>query len=166
MLIASLSSRLHEFLLPVAEMFRRLPMPSLVVQWGHPLMMGIVILVMGSVVGLTGWRGRVLADPQVTQKSLTDHRTIALWMSIFIALGYTGGLLSLVMQGELLLSSPHFWTGSAVLILLLLNGLISLTGFGGNRAALRTTHAYLGSLILCLLFTHALLGLKLGLSLT
>lgn len=166
MLIASVGSRLSEFLLPAAEIFRRLSMPTPVVQWGHPLMMGIVVMVMGSVAGLTGWRGRVLTDPQVTQKNLTDHRTIALWMSIFIALGYTGGLLSLVMQGESILSSPHFWTGSAVLILLLLNGVISLTGFGGNRAALRTTHAYLGSLILCLLFTHALLGLKLGLSLS
>ncbi len=166
MLIASLGSRLSEVLLPVAEMFRSWQMPAPVVQWGHPLMMGIVVMVMGSVAGLTGWRGRVLSDPQVTQKSLTDHRHIALWMSMFIALGYTGGLLSLVMQGESILSSPHFWTGSAVLILLLVNGLISLTGFGGNRAALRTTHAYLGSLILCLLFTHALLGLKLGLSLS
>jgi thiosulfate reductase cytochrome b subunit len=52
-----------------------------------------------------------------------------------------------------------------VLLLLAANSALSLSGFGGNRETWRTAHAYLGSLILCLLFTHALLGLKLGLSL-
>jgi hypothetical protein len=68
------------------------------------------------------------------------------------------------MQKEPLLESPHFWTGSLVLTLLVINGAISLTGFGSNKAALRTSHAYLGSAILVLLFVHAALGLKLGLS--
>jgi hypothetical protein len=68
------------------------------------------------------------------------------------------------MQHEAVLESPHFWTGSIVLILLAANGIISFTGFGGNRALLRTVHAYLGSTALCLLFLHAVLGLKLGLA--
>ncbi|WP_293110819.1 DUF4079 domain-containing protein, partial [Moorena sp. SIO3I6] len=64
----------------------------------------------------------------------SDHRKIAPWMFIFIAGGYTGGVLSLVMQYQPILESPHFWTGSIVLILLAANGVIALTGFGGNKA--------------------------------
>jgi hypothetical protein len=51
-----------------------------------------------------------------------------------------------------------------VLGLLGINGIISLTGFGGNKVALRTVHAYLGSTALCLMFLHAVFGLKLGLA--
>lgn len=155
-----------EFLEPVAAAFRGLNTPAPIVHWGHPLMMGIVVIAMGSFVGLTGWRGRLMAaaDPELAQKSLLDHRKLAPWMTLFIALGYTGGLLSLVMQGQPIFESPHFWTGSAVLVLLGLNGSLSLSGFGGNKAALRTAHAYLGGTALALMFGHALLGLKLGLS--
>ena len=85
-------------------------------------------------------------------------------MFLFIAAGYTGGVLSLVMQNQPILESPHFWTGSIVLLLLLSNGVIVLTGFGSNKITLRTVHAYLGSTVLCLLFLHAVLGLKLGLA--
>ncbi|MEN9203528.1 MAG: DUF4079 domain-containing protein [Thermostichus sp. DG_1_6_bins_120] len=165
------SDGLTAALQPVAQIFAGLHLPQPIVQWGHPLMMGIVVGVMGSFVGLTGWRGRALrlaAEGSLTesaQKHLLDHRKLAPWMATFLALGYTGGLLSLVMQGKPLLSSPHFWTGSLVLLLLGVNGALSLTGFAGNRSALRATHAYVGSLILCLLFAHAALGIKLGLSL-
>lgn len=169
------SDRLTAALQPVAQVFAGLDLPQPIVQWGHPLMMGIVVVVMGSFVGLTGWRGRALRlaaeaagdseGSQSAQKHLFDHRKLAPWMATFLALGYTGGILSLVMQGEPLLSSPHFWTGSLVLLLLGVNGALSITGFGGNRAALRTTHAYVGSLILCVLVAHAAFGIKLGLSL-
>ncbi|MGQ9836460.1 MAG: DUF4079 domain-containing protein [Cyanobacteriota bacterium] len=171
------SDQLTAALQPVAQIFVGLDLPQPIVQWGHPLMMGIVVVVMGSFVGLSGWRGRVLrlaaeaaggsegSLRESAQKQLFDHRKLAPWMATFLALGYTGGLLSLVMQGEPLLSSPHFWTGSLVLLLLGVNGALSLTGFAGNRAALRTTHAYVGSLILCVLLVHAALGIKLGLSL-
>ncbi len=173
--VSAWSDWLTAALQPVAQIFTQLNLPQPIVQWGHPLMMGIVILFMGSFVGLTGWRGRALrlaaeaagegSLPEPAQKSLSDHRKLAPWMATFLALGYTGGLLSLVMQGEPLLRSPHFWTGSLVLLLLAVNGALSLTGFGGNRAALRTAHAYVGSLILCVLALHAALGVKLGLSL-
>jgi hypothetical protein len=85
-------------------------------------------------------------------------------MFFFMAAGYTGGVLSLVMQHQSVLESPHFWTGSSVLILLAVNGVISLIGFGNNKVVWRSVHAYVGSTALCLLFLHAVLGLKLGLA--
>lgn len=155
---------LEPILEPIAAWFRGLGIPEPITHWGHPLMMAIVVFVMGSFVGLAGWRGRVVTDPDTAIKSRSDHRKLAPFMTLFLALGYTGGVLSLVMQNKPILESPHFWTGSIVLGLLGLNGVISLTKFGGNKPALRTAHAYLGSIALCVLFLHAVLGLKLGLA--
>lgn len=149
---------------PIAVWFRSLGIPEPIVHWGHPLMMAIVVFVMGSFIGIAGWRGRTSEDKAIASKSLGDHRTLVPWMFLFMAAGYTGGVLSLVMQNQPILESPHFWTGSIVLLLLLVNGTIALTGFGSNKATLRTVHAYLGSMALCLLFLHAVLGLKLGLA--
>ncbi len=157
-------ANISQLLEPIANQFRSLGIPEPIVHWGHPLMMAIVIFVMGSFIGLAGWRGRVIADSAMAMKSRADHRKLAPWMFLFVALGYIGGVLSLVMQHEAVLESPHFWTGSIVLILLAANSIISFTGFGGNRALLRSVHAYLGSTALCLLFLHAVLGLKLGLA--
>lgn len=157
-------SNVRELLEPIAAWFRGFGMPEPIVHWGHPLMMAIVVFVMGSFVGLAGWRGRALTDPQESAKNRSDHRKIAPFMFLFIALGYTGGVLSLVMQQKPIFESPHFWTGSVVILLLTINSVIALTGFGKNKSVLRTTHAYLGSAALCLLFLHALLGLKLGLA--
>ncbi len=155
---------LLQLLEPIAAFFRSLGVPEPIVHWGHPLMMAIVVFVMGSFVGLTGWRGRLVSDPALANQSRTDHRKLAPWMFLFIALGYTGGVLSLVMQRQPIMESPHFWIGSTVLLLLTTNALISLTGFGGNQTALRTLHAYLGSGVLFLLCLHAVFGLKLGLA--
>lgn len=157
-------SNVNELLEPIANQFRRMGIPEPIVHWGHPLMMAIVVFVMGSFVGLAGWRGRIVDDKATASKSLASHRTLAPWMFAFMAAGYTGGVLSLVMQHQPIMKSPHFWTGSIVLLLLLINGAIALSGFGGNKATLRTVHAYLGSTALCILFMHAVLGLKLGLS--
>lgn len=68
------------------------------------------------------------------------------------------------MQHHAVLESSHFRTGSNVLILLTANDVIPLTGFGGNESALPTVHTYIGNMALCLLFLHAILGLKLGLA--
>lgn len=155
---------IREFLEPIADIFRNIGVPEPIVHWGHPLMMAIVVFAMGSFVGLTGWRRRVVTDKAAAIESGSNHRKMAPAMFLFMALGYTGGVLSLVMQEEQIFSSPHFWTGSVVLLLLAINGFISLTKFGGDRAALRTTHAYLGSIALCIMFVHAVLGLKLGLA--
>jgi fucose 4-O-acetylase-like acetyltransferase len=156
---------LTEVLEPIAAEFRSLGIPEPIVHWGHPLMMAIVVFVMGSFVGLAGWQGRVIQDKDVALKSRSDHRKLAPWMFLFMALGYTGGVLSLVMQHQPILESPHFYTGSVVLLLLLINSVISLSGFGGNKAVLRTVHAYVGSTALCILLVHAALGLKLGMTL-
>ncbi|EHC11714.1 DUF4079 domain-containing protein [Fischerella thermalis] len=156
---------LTEILEPIAAWFRSLGVPEPIVHWGHPAMMGIVIFVMGSFVGFSGWRGRLAEDKEVASKSRSDHRKLAPWMFLFMALGYTGGVLSLVMQHQPIFQSPHFWTGSILLLLLGINGAISLSKFGGNNPGLRALHAYLGSSALCLMLVHALLGLHLGISL-
>jgi hypothetical protein len=159
------SETLSELLEPIAAQFRNLGTPQPIVQWGHPAMMAIVLFVMGSYVGYAGWRGRLAQDKDVAIKNRTDHRKLAPLMTLFIILGYTGGVLSLVMQHQPILESPHFWTGSLLIGLLVINGLISLSGFGGDKPALRMTHAYLGSLALLLMVVHAAFGLRLGLSL-
>jgi fucose 4-O-acetylase-like acetyltransferase len=156
-------SGLRDLLEPIAAWFRDLGTPEPIVHWGHPLMMAIVVLVMGSFVGLAGWRGRVVMDEAAAVKSRSDHRKLAPLMFAFIAAGYTGGVLSLVMQNQPIFESPHFWTGSAAVLLLGLNGAIAATGFA-QKSSLRTLHAYLGSAALCLLFVHAVFGLKLGLA--
>ncbi|MCU0523897.1 MAG: DUF4079 domain-containing protein [Elainella sp. Prado103] len=158
-----ISTSLSALLEPIAAWFRGMNLPEPIVHWGHPLMMGIVVFVMGSVVGLTGWRGRQLGGAEAA-KSWADHQKIAPLMFLFIALGYTGGVLSLVMQQQPILQSPHFWSGTVALGLLAINGVLAASQFGKNKAQLRTAHAYLGSVALCLLFLHAILGLKLGLS--
>lgn len=109
-------------------------------------------------------RGRVDEDKDDAIKSRSDHRKLAPLMFLFIALGYTGGVWSLVMQHQSILESPHFWTGSTVLLLLSFNAAVAFSGFGNNKAILRTVHAFVGSTALGLLFLHAVLGLNLGLS--
>lgn len=153
---------LTELLEPIAAFFRSLNLPEPITHWGHPAMMGIVIFVMGTFVGITGWKGRLASDQAVALENKGNHRKLAPWMFTFMALGYTGGILSLVMQRQPILESPHFVTGTVVLGLLAMNGLISLTGFGGGKQKLKTAHAILGSIALATMVIHALLGLKLG----
>ncbi|NJK54371.1 MAG: DUF4079 domain-containing protein [Leptolyngbyaceae cyanobacterium SU_3_3] len=154
---------LRAFLEPIAAWFRSLGVPGPIVHWGHPAMMGIVIFVLGSYVAWSGWQGRLAADKEVAAKNRTDHSKAAPLMTLFLTLGYTGGVLSLVMQQKPILESPHFWTANGVLLLLFLNGAIAFTQFGG-KANLRMLHAYLGSAAIGLMVLHAALGLKLGLS--
>ncbi len=162
--LPQLQESLRNYLEPLAAYFRSLNLPEVVTHWGHPLMMGIVVVVMGSYVGLSGWQGRLGSDPGQAEKSRADHKKLAPFMFLFIVMGYSGGLLSLVMANHPILESPHFWTGSAAIGILGLNGVISLSKFGGGQAWLRSAHAYIGSAALCLLFVHGILGLKLGLS--
>ncbi|MBW4509058.1 MAG: DUF4079 domain-containing protein [Scytonematopsis contorta HA4267-MV1] len=159
-----MADSLTQTLEPIAAWFRTLGLPEPIIHWGHPAMMGIVIFVLGSYVGYAGWQGRLAQDKEVAMKNRSDHRKLAPWMFIFMALGYTGGVLSLVMQHKPILESPHFWTGSTLLLFLLINASISFSGFFGNKIGFRAFHAYLGSVALALMVVHAALGLKLGLS--
>jgi len=151
---------------PIADWFNSLGTPEPIIHWGHPLMMAIVAFVMGSAVALAGWRGRTLAttNTEVAIKNKADHRKIAPLMYAFLVAGYTGGVLSLVMQGEPILESRHFITGTIVISLLTVNALLAATGFIGNKETARTVHAYVGSAALLILVVHAAFGLKLGLS--
>lgn len=160
----TISTKLSEFLEPLANWFRSFHFPEAIVHWGHPIMMGIVVLVLGSYVVYAGWQGRISMDKDALLKGKADHRKLAPLMALFIFLGYTGGVLSLVMQRQPILQSPHFWTGSFVLILLTLQGTFSLAGFWGDKPNLRTIHAYVGTVTFLLLLIHGVLGLRLGLA--
>ena len=151
---------------PIANWFSSLGTPEPIVHWGHPLMMAIVAFVMGSAAAWAGWRGRTLAttNTEVAIKNKADHRKIAPLMYAFLVAGYTGGVLSLVMQGQPIFESPHFVTGTVVVLLLTINALIAATGFIGNKETARTVHAYVGSAAMLILVAHAAFGLKLGLS--
>lgn len=159
-------NNLRDSLEPIAQWFNSLGTPEPIVHWGHPLMMTIVAFVMGGAVALAGWKGRTLAlvDTEVAIKNKAKHRTIAPLMYVFLLSGYTGGVLSLVMQEQPILESPHFITGSIVISLLTVNAVIAATGFIGNKETLKTVHAYVGSAALFIMVVHAAFGLKLGLS--
>ncbi len=160
----SFSQQLTDYLQPLAAWFATFSMPEPIVHWGHPIMMGIVIFVMGSYVATTGWQARLNGtDGEVSQKKRADHRKVAPLMYAFIAMGYTGGVLSLVMQEQPLLESPHFLTGTLIIVLLSTNAILAATKFGQN-ISLRTAHAYIGSATVALFVVHAVLGIKLGLS--
>lgn len=159
-------SNLRASIQPIADWFSSLGTPEPIVHWGHPLMMATVAFVMGGAVALAGWRGRTLAttNTELAMKNKANHRKIAPLMYIFLVLGYTGGVLSLVMQGQPILESRHFITGTIVISLLTINALIAATGFIGNKETARTVHAYIGSAALLVIVVHAAFGLKLGLS--
>ncbi|NEQ42816.1 MAG: DUF4079 domain-containing protein [Leptolyngbya sp. SIOISBB] len=159
-----MGEQLTALLKPVADWFAQFGMPEPIVHWGHPIMMGIVVLVMGSTATYMGWKIRTGSPGEDSATTRKLHKKLALWMTTFIGLGYTGGVLSLVMQNHPVLESPHFWTGTLAIGLLGVNGAISMSKFGGGKASLRTTHAYIGSVAMVFLLVHAFLGVKLGLS--
>lgn len=158
-------SSLRDALEPIAVWFSNLGVPDPIIHWGHPAMMGIVLFVMGSFAGITGWQGRILAgkDLDAAAAKRSEHSKIAPLMFLFIVLGYTGGVLSLVMQDKPIFESPHFWTGSAIIAMLSINALLAATQFGG-QGMWRSVHAYIGSTALALFIVHAFLGVNLGLS--
>lgn len=165
-----MATNLSETLEPIAQFFRSLNVPEPIVHWGHPAMMAIVVLVLGGYSAWAGWRGRLAAEQdseeakEAALKNRADHRKLMPLVVLFMTMGATGGILSLVMQKKPILESPHFLTGMVVLGLLYLNGAVSLTGFGGNKPGLRLFHAYLGTAIAGIVLLHGVFGIMLGLS--
>ena len=155
---------LSGYLQPIADWFAQFGLPDAIVHWGHPVMMAIVVFVMGGFAAYAGWQGRLATDTGIAVEQKQQHAKIAPLMYLFIVLGATGGILSLVMQGEPILESPHFWTGMGAIALLTTNALLAATKFGKGNDGLRTAHAYIGSTALVILVVHAFLGAKLGLS--
>lgn len=163
-LLHDLGSVLTGYLQPIADWVASFGMPEPIVHWGHPAMMGTVILAMGTTALFAGWKIRSFEKPADSAGTRKLHKKVALWMTTFLGLGYTGGVLSLVTQGQPLLESPHFLTGTALMALLIANGAISISKFGGGKENLKLAHAYLGSAAFALMLVHAALGIKLGLS--
>ena len=161
-----MGENLTQLLEPLASQFRALNLPELLTHWGHPFFMSIVMFVMSGYGAYAGWKGRILtaSDPQAAIENKTKHRQVMPAMFAFMAIGATGGVLSLVIQRHAVMASPHFLTATIVLTFLAINSVISFTGFGGNKPELRKVHAYFGSTIMVLMVVHALMGLKLGLS--
>ncbi len=155
---------LRGYLEPIADWFRQFDLPEPIVHWGHPVMMAIVVFVMGGAAAYAGWQGRLATDKGVAIAQKQTHAKIAPLMYLFIVMGASGGILSLVMQDEPILESPHFWTGMGAIVLLTTNAVIATTGFGKGSKALRSAHAYIGSTALALLLVHAVFGTQLGLS--
>ncbi len=161
-----MGENLTQLLEPLASQFRALNLPAALTHWGHPFFMSIVMFAMGGYGAYAGWKGRILTatDPKTAIESKSKHRQIMPAMFAFMAIGATGGVLSLVIQKQAVMSSSHFLTATLLLTFLTINSLISFTGFGGNKPQLRKVHAYFGSGILVLMVVHAMMGLKLGLS--
>jgi hypothetical protein len=161
-----MGEQLSQALEPLAEIFRGLNLPEPLTHWGHPFFMSIVMFGMGGYGAYAGWKGRLLreSDKDAAAKLRGEHGKIMSAMSMFMAIGATGGILALVIQKQPVMESPHFVTGMTVLFMLFLNAVVSLTGFGGQNPGLRKAHAYFGSAIMIVMLAHAAAGLKLGLS--
>jgi hypothetical protein len=158
--------QLSQVLEPLASQFRALNLPAALTHWGHPFFMSIVMFAMGGYGAYAGWKGRLLVatEPEIAIKSKSEHSKIMPAMFAFMAIGATGGVLSLVIQKHEVMASSHFLTGTVLLTFLTIEGLIAFTGFNDNKPGVRKFHAYFGSAILILMIVHALMGLKLGLS--
>eukprot|EP00193_Tetraselmis_chui_P013556 CAMPEP_0177789792 /NCGR_PEP_ID=MMETSP0491_2-20121128/22965_1 /TAXON_ID=63592 /ORGANISM="Tetraselmis chuii, Strain PLY429" /LENGTH=226 /DNA_ID=CAMNT_0019311733 /DNA_START=38 /DNA_END=718 /DNA_ORIENTATION=- len=147
---------------PLAEYFNTLGLPEPLVHWGHPGNMAVVLIAMGGYGSWLGWQIRVGDDADTVAKAQDLHPTLMGLMTFFFALGASGGMLSLLMQGKPIFQSAHVWTGLTGLACLGLNGMLSL--FFEDDANARTAHAFFGTGIMALFVVHAALGLQLGLS--
>lgn len=151
----------------IADAFNTLGLPEWLVEWGHPGLMGFMILGMGAPGAAIGWQGRLNENKRegVQQKRLHENIMVAFFLLAF--LGGTGGTLSVAMQGHDVWNTLHFKSAVVVLILLGLNAVIAYSGFTiGNdgspkgRVAGRKLHAYFGLAVLIALLVHGALGVK------
>lgn len=153
------------WLVKVGDAVGTLPFPPVVVKYGHPALMGFMILGMGTPGAVIGWLGRINEDKKagVKQKQLHENIMLAFWLLAFA--GASGGILSTVMQGKDILQSPHALSAGVVLALLTANATVAYSGFtiGGSstpagRQQGRTLHAYLGAGTMVALLVHGVLG--------
>lgn len=148
---------------PAADTFASFNLPTPLIKFGHPGNMAVVLLAMGGYGTYLGWQLRLSDDPDVIAKAKDLHPKLALGMTLFFSLGAIGGLTSLVVQGKPLYQEPHAFTGTIGLVLLYLQGMLSL--FFEDDPAARSIHAYFGTGIMALFIVHMTLGINLALSL-
>lgn len=154
---------IRAFLEPQADYFSTLNLPEPLVHWGHPANMAVVLAAMGGYGALyLGWQIRLSDDPDVVEQAKDQHPKLAAGMTIFFGLGALGGMMSLLMQGKDIFSSPHFVSGMLGLSALALQAMLPL--FFNDDPNARGIHAFLGTGIMALFVVHAALGLQLGLS--
>lgn len=128
--------------------------------------MAVVLLAMGGYGTYLGWQIRTAdssTPSDVLSKAKDLHPKLSLGMTVFFSLGAVGGLTSLVMQSKPLFQSPHAITGIIGLLMLYLQGALSL--FFEDDPAARTIHAYFGSATMALFVLHVTFGINLALSL-
>ena len=149
---------------PAADFFAAQGLPSALIKYGHPGNMAVVLGAMGLYgCGYLGAVIRTSSDKQAVKAARDLHPKLGAGMAIFFALGATGGLMSLAMQGKPLAESPHAITGVTGLVLLAFQAMLPL--FFTDDPSTRTAHAYFGASLLALFTVHAGLGVKLALSL-
>ena len=69
-----MGEKLSQLLEPIAAWFSSFGLPEVITHWGHPVMMGTVIFVMGGYVAYAGWQSRLNPDAEIAAKNRTDHR--------------------------------------------------------------------------------------------
>jgi hypothetical protein len=154
----------------IADYFKTLSIPEPVVEYGHPVMMTIMVAAMGLGGAYLGWAGRLNPDKRAGVKQKQTHATVMGAFTLLAFLGASGGMLSVAMQGFPVGQSAHALSAVLVLVLLSFNGIYAGTGFGAGSkrgreateaaAQGRRVHAYLGVAIVAALLLHAFLGLQ------
>lgn len=155
------------FVQKIAGAFQTLNMPEPLVSYGHPAMMGFMVLGMGLPGAVIGWQGRLNEDKRkgVEQKKL--HENIMLAFFLLAILGGSGGTLSTAMQGFDIWETAHAKSALLVLLLLGANSLLAYSGFTiGNdgtpkgRRQGRKLHSYFGIAVMAVFAIHAFLGVQ------
>lgn len=151
----------------IAKAFGTLNLPTWAVEWGHPAMMGFMILGMGMPGAAFGWQGRLNEDKKAGLKQKTLHENIMVAFGLLAFLGGTGGTLSVAMQGYDIFQTPHAISAAVVLAALFANAVLAYSGFsigsdGSPKAKLkgRTIHAYLGAATMAIFVIHAIIGVN------
>lgn len=108
--------------------------------------------------GLTIRRARTAKAP-LPFFAIKRHRKTGPLLAMAGVFGYCAGLtLILLDTGNVLEYPPHFFTGSLIVILLIVTFVLSRM-IKGQESPLRTPHAYIGIAILCLYVVEVFIGI-------